>query len=176
VTKEITLSGGFFADTDFDFDARLALGAAACGIGDTGLVLATLARVVDGDRQSWFDAWCDVAATLDDQGQEAAGRGHVRTGRWALLTAAEHYAKALMVIDGLADQTILLPTFHEHRKCWGAVGGVAIVIGAVILLLVPVIPFTEQYAKQSVPREEWGSPTFKRVNHGLSVAWGHRSS
>ena len=81
VTKEITLSGGFFADTDFDFDARLALGAAACGIGDTGLVLATLDRVVDGDRQGWFDAWCDVAATLADQGQEAAGRGHSRTAR-----------------------------------------------------------------------------------------------
>lgn len=60
-------------------------------------------------------------------------------------------------------------------KTWLATwpgGGVAIIIGAVILLLVPVIPFTEQYAKQSVPREEWGSPTFKRVNHGLSLAWG----
>jgi hypothetical protein len=121
VTKEITLSGGFFADTDFDFDARLALGAAACGIGDTGLVLATLDRVIDGDRRSWFDAWCHVAATLADQGQEAAGRGHARTGRWALLAAAEYYAKALMVVDGLADQTVLLPTFHEHRKCWEAV-------------------------------------------------------
>jgi hypothetical protein len=26
-----------------------------------------------------------------------------------------------MVIDGLADQTVLLPTFHEHRKGWEAV-------------------------------------------------------
>jgi hypothetical protein len=51
-------------------------------------------------------------------------------------------------------------------------GGVTIVIGAVILLLLPVIPFTEQYAKESVPREEWGSPSFKRVNHVLSLAWG----
>src|ERR1700722_14928169 len=33
--------------------------------------------------------------------------------------------------------------------------GVALVIGLVMLLLVPLIPFTEQYAKQSVPREEW---------------------
>ena len=121
MSKEITLPGGFFADADFDFDSRLTLGAAACGIGDTGLVLATLDRVVDGDRQSWFDAWCDVASTLADQGHGAAGRGHSRTARWALVTAAEYYAKALMVVDGLADQTVLLPTFHEHRKSWDAV-------------------------------------------------------
>ena len=50
--------------------------------------------------------------------------------------------------------------------------GVGIIIGVVMLLLVPVIPFTEQYARESVPREEWGSPRFKRVNRGLSLAWG----
>jgi hypothetical protein len=66
-------------------------------------------------------------------------------------------------------------SLDKGDKTWLATwpgGGVAIVLGAVILLLVPLAPFTEQYAKESVPREEWGSPTFKRVNHGLSVAWG----
>jgi hypothetical protein len=47
-----------------------------------------------------------VASTLADQGQEAAGRGHSRAARWALLEAAEYYAKEPMVVDGLADQTV----------------------------------------------------------------------
>jgi hypothetical protein len=118
VTKEITLQGGFFADPDFDYDARLSLGAAACGIGDAGLVLATLDRIVDGDRQSWFDAWCDVAATMATRGHQAAEHGHLRTASWALLAAAQYYAKAMTAIDGLADQSVLMPTFKEHRKCW----------------------------------------------------------
>jgi hypothetical protein len=66
-------------------------------------------------------------------------------------------------------------SLDKGDKTWLATwpgGGVAIVIGAVILLLVPVIPFTEQYAKERVPPKEWGSPTFKRVNHTLSLAWG----
>ena len=66
-------------------------------------------------------------------------------------------------------------SLDKGDKSWLATwpgGGVAIIIGTVILLLVPVIPFTEQYAKESVPREEWGSPAFKRVNQGLSLAWG----
>jgi hypothetical protein len=66
-------------------------------------------------------------------------------------------------------------SLDKGDKLWLATwpgGGAAIVLGAVVLLLVPVIPFTEQYAKQSVPPEEWGTPRFQRVNHVLSLAWG----
>jgi hypothetical protein len=34
------------------------------------------------------------------------------------------------------------------------------------------MPFTEEYARQTVPREYWGSPTFKKINRVLSAAWG----
>jgi hypothetical protein len=121
MSQKRTSGGGFFADPDFDFEARLSLGAVACGIGDAGLVLATLDRIVDGDRQSWFDAWCDVAATMAAQGQEALREGHLRTARWALLAATQYYAKALVVVDGLPGQSGLGPTFKEERECWEAV-------------------------------------------------------
>jgi hypothetical protein len=32
-------------------------------------------------------------------------------------------------------------------------------------------PFTESYARQSVPREFWSSPAFKRVNRRLTAMW-----
>jgi hypothetical protein len=35
-----------------------------------------------------------------------------------------------------------------------------------------VMPFTEQYARESAPREVWDSPTFKRTNFVLSAMWG----
>jgi len=113
--------GGFFADADFDYEARILLGAAASGIGDVGLVLATLDRITDGDHQSWFDGWTDMAADLAARGDEALRRGHPQTASWALLAAAEYYAKALVFVDGLADQSVLLPTFREHRNCWDKV-------------------------------------------------------
>jgi hypothetical protein len=34
------------------------------------------------------------------------------------------------------------------------------------------VPFTEQYARDEVPRELWSSPTFKAVNRRLTVMWG----
>jgi dienelactone hydrolase len=110
--------GGFFANADFDYEARIVLGATASGIGDVGLVLATLDRITNGDPQSWFDAWTAVAVDLAARGDEALGRGHLHTASWALLAAAEYYAKALMFVDGLADQSVLLPTFRRGRACW----------------------------------------------------------
>jgi hypothetical protein len=54
---------------------------------------------------------------------------------------------------------------------WGG-AGVGLILGLVILILVPVIPFTEQFARQSVPRSQWASPTFKKINRVLSTGWG----
>jgi hypothetical protein len=62
---------------------------------------------------------------------------------------------------------------HDDRwlATWGG-AGVGIILGLIILVLVPVIPFTEQFARESVPQAEWSSPTFKKINRVLSAAWG----
>jgi hypothetical protein len=118
VSGGLSAPGGLFADADFDYEARIALGSTVSGIGDVGLVLAALDKITDGDPQSWFSAWTGVAADLAARGEQALGRGHLATASWALLSAAEHYAKALVFVDGLADQSVLLPAFRQGRACW----------------------------------------------------------
>jgi hypothetical protein len=54
---------------------------------------------------------------------------------------------------------------------WGG-AGIGIVVGLIILALVPIIPFTEQFARESTPKAYWGSPTFKKINRVLSAGWG----
>ena len=54
---------------------------------------------------------------------------------------------------------------------WGG-AGVGIVLGLIILALVPVMPFTEQFAREATPQAYWASPTFKKINCVLSTAWG----
>jgi hypothetical protein len=46
------------------------------------------------------------------------------------------------------------------------------ILAAVIFALLPVVPFTEQYARESVPRQYWHSPVFRSVNRRISAAWG----
>ena len=54
---------------------------------------------------------------------------------------------------------------------WGG-AGIGLVIGLIILALVPLMPFTEQFARESTPQAYWGSPTFKKINRVLSAGWG----
>jgi predicted anti-sigma-YlaC factor YlaD len=54
---------------------------------------------------------------------------------------------------------------------WAA-AGVGLVMGLVILILIPAVPFTEQFARLSTPQAYWTSPTFKQINRVLSTGWG----
>lgn len=53
----------FFGDPDFDFEARLALGLAAQGVGDIGKVLVTLAGIEDGSADGWGAITCATSWT-----------------------------------------------------------------------------------------------------------------
>lgn len=63
------------------------------------------------------------------------------------------------------------PAVHEDAADFGR-GGAALLLGVVMLASVFVLPFTEQYARQSVPRQYWTSPQFRQVNQKISAVWG----
>ncbi|GAA4924282.1 hypothetical protein [Actinomycetospora succinea] len=48
----------------------------------------------------------------------------------------------------------------------------AVILAVTIFATLPVMPFTEQYARESVPREFWTSPRFRAINRRISAVWG----
>ena len=48
----------------------------------------------------------------------------------------------------------------------------ALVLAVVIFVLLPVLPFTEQYARETVPEQYWRLPRFRSINRRISAAWG----
>ncbi|WP_186296501.1 DUF3159 domain-containing protein [Mycobacterium tilburgii] len=46
------------------------------------------------------------------------------------------------------------------------------ILAAVALGSLALVPFTEQYARESTPREAWQHPAFKRANRVLTLVWG----
>jgi hypothetical protein len=51
-------------------------------------------------------------------------------------------------------------------------GTAALLLGAIMLASVAVVPFSEQYARESVAREYWATPAFRAVNRKISALWG----
>lgn len=114
------VDAGFFSDADFDFAARNALGAAGQGVIDPGLVLTTLARITDGDSDSWFAAWLPVADELLAQATAARAAGHDETAAAVFLAASEAYSNAIAFAAGMADQNAFGPAFAAHRQAFDA--------------------------------------------------------
>jgi hypothetical protein len=46
------------------------------------------------------------------------------------------------------------------------------VLAVIALGSLAFVPFTEQYARESTPREIWDQPAFKHVNRVLTLMWG----
>jgi hypothetical protein len=51
-------------------------------------------------------------------------------------------------------------------------GSAAAVLAVIMLGSAVTVPFTEQYARETVPREYWPSPVFRSVNRRISALWG----
>jgi hypothetical protein len=51
-------------------------------------------------------------------------------------------------------------------------GACALILAIVMLGSLLIIPFSEQYARESVPRAYWHSPIFRSINHHVSAAFG----
>ncbi|WP_158171385.1 hypothetical protein [Rhodococcus sp. JT-3] len=45
------------------------------------------------------------------------------------------------------------------------------VLAAVMVLSVPTVPFTERYARQSLPESYWHSPHLRSINRRVSLVW-----
>lgn len=111
---------GFYRDASWDFAVRCLLGRASRGGSEPGEVLATVARVEEGDHSGWFSAWSDLGNHLAAVGDAATARGHRPGAARAFLRSANYLATALESVDHLPDTDPLLPTFRRHRLVWEA--------------------------------------------------------
>jgi hypothetical protein len=84
-----------------------------------------------------------------------------------ILTTCSFVLFAVLAITGFTGSA----STDRWVATWGA-AGVALMMGLAILVLVPVMPFTEQFARQHTPKDHWASPVFKQINRVLSLGWG----
>ena len=109
----------------------------------------------------------EAAAIVALVASAVIGIGSLLKGRPKLLELA-----AMSVFAGFTAVAILAdPATGEWIARYAraiAAGGLALTAFGSLLF----VPFTEQYARESVPRPLWTTPSFKQVNRRLTAMWG----
>jgi hypothetical protein len=92
-------------------------------------------------------------------------------------SVAHHQAPKILVVTSgatFAVYTVLgfaVPATDVFLAGYGR-GLAAVLLALVIFASLPVVPFTEQFARESVPRQYWGTSEFHGVNRRISAVWG----
>ena len=93
------------------------------------------------------------------------------------VTAARGGVKVLPVAQSviLAAFTVVGFTVGHHAEMTFAPyarGVASLALGAFIVATSSSVPFTAQFARQTVPQQYWRSPQFLGINRRLSLVWG----
>ncbi|MFF9085410.1 alpha/beta hydrolase family protein [Streptomyces sp. NPDC014991] len=108
----------FSENVQFDYETRLALGAAWRQGADVGEVLATAAAVADGDGGAWFTAWAELAARTAERAGRSAAEGRTVSARDGWLRAAGYAGTALVGVDAVADPARRLAEVFPQHRAW----------------------------------------------------------
>lgn len=89
--------------------------------------------------------------------------------------AGRHHILELGAIVAFVGFTVVAFIADPSTTHW--VARYARAIAALVLAMIAFssllfVPFTEQYARESVPREFWSTSRFKQVNRQLTGMWG----
>ncbi|URN03265.1 alpha/beta hydrolase [Actinomadura madurae] len=101
----------FKKDTQFEFEFMRTMGQTSYGAAEIGECLATAARIVDGDYDSWHDEWFDTAQWLFDRAAGTESQ-HKVSARDAYLRCANYYRTAEFFLHGSPGD----PRIHRTSK------------------------------------------------------------
>ena len=129
----------FFKDSAFQFATENALGEAYHQATDVGEVLATIARVPNGDGKAWVTAWSAAGDRLAGLAREAESTGHRRSAAARWLRAASYYASATDMADATGTFT---EVWERHRGAWDKFVDLTTAIGDTLIERIDV-PYEE---------------------------------
>ncbi|HTX11662.1 MAG TPA: prolyl oligopeptidase family serine peptidase [Solirubrobacteraceae bacterium] len=107
-----------FQNDEFQFAFQRALGGSYRQCADVGEVLATAARITDGDADSWVQAWTSTAGEAWAAGIQARRSGRLVSSLAHFRRAATYYATALSQIAHSSEAHRRVDIWRRQRSCW----------------------------------------------------------
>jgi hypothetical protein len=107
-----------FQDEDFQYAFEIVLGATYRQAADVGEVLATAARIQDGDANSWVQEWTATAGSVWAVARHADSLDLRASALAGYRRAATYYAAALYRIHHSSEPDRRLALWRRQRACW----------------------------------------------------------
>jgi hypothetical protein len=79
---------------------------------------------------------------------------------------------AIITFIGFVVVAFVADSATAHWVSRYARGIAALILAAIAFGSLLFVPFTEQYAREQVPEQFWGSPQFEHINRKLTALWG----
>lgn len=95
-----------------------------------------------------------------------AAWGAFRGRSWKILDVTGIVVFGILAVVGLFAGPQLADTLANFAR-----GGLTFILAAIMLISAFTIPFTEQYARESVDPALWHSPIFRQKNRRISLVW-----
>lgn len=129
----------------------------------SALLAAVLLLVIDMDVAPVIDAVVDRTAGLTP---DSRTRVRLKMPKYLDLGTVVFFA-VFSLLGALISRSALIQLEHYAQAI--SSGGLAVMV---LFTLAIGHPFTEQYARESVPKEYWHLPSFRRTNVVLTSMWG----
>lgn len=107
-----------FRDIDFQHGLDAALAACSQEMADEAEVIATAARIIDGDPDSWIDEWMWTAGAVWADAADAELDGRLSEGCTAYRHACTYYAAALDRVFHCSEPERQPAIWRRQRDCW----------------------------------------------------------
>src|ERR1700722_4698029 len=99
--------------------------------------------------------WVLFSVIVERSGSSAAGIAGLAAAALSFYFLLRHRARGLKLLD-----------------VWVFTVFVGVALAVVMLGSVAAFPFTEQYARDVVPRDQWSKPAIRAAHRRLSAIWG----
>lgn len=108
----------FFKNYDFDLQLLRSLGHIYDNGADFGECMSTAFNIIEGDFDSWYEAWNNTAARIETLAEQSMDRGHVVSARRAYMRATEYYRAAEYFLREDLDDPRSQECSRKIRECF----------------------------------------------------------
>jgi alpha-beta hydrolase superfamily lysophospholipase len=107
-------------DTEYNFEVIRLLSQAVYGGSDTTECLATVARVKEGNAQSWYAEWTRTAEDVRKIAEKCLEEAHIISAREAFLRAANYYRSSEFFLHDDPEDLRVWSAWEDSRTCFAA--------------------------------------------------------